>query len=656
MSKNARRIGSGMVLGTAILLMAAGIPAVSQGPGGPPSAAELAAAALNRTIVAGDSWLVEKTTPLDSLIVEPGAAVAAPAGHSLTMSIDGVETNIAPGRYKGKILLTVTDDYPVKFSETLTHHFRQAILLDKDGIVKDKSVVAAAGNYKLEDGVLTGAHIESIGENFNGILVTGGTYTLKNVLLDFAGNGGNDFAGYGAGIMSDGKDTTLIVDGATIRTHGAVRTGVIGNNGSNLIVKNSEISTTGGVLPYDYVSNVTPGMMKDAPWMLGIKGTVRATNVLGDNTTCTYINTSLSSNGWGVLSVDSSQNIFLTAINSSIDLTGTSGYGSYSIGNSTNSFYGSTIHVPTHGLIITGGHGIFASSSAENVAKLNTDLKLHLTPAELASLAPRQTTVNSARFGVMIWGNATVKIADGTVFNTGEAAFLDKGSPAEIDVDGARGAQLNPANGVILQAINNDDPGPVMTDGLMANTGVFHDPVTPPEKIKDFDLTAQHDSDIVAKFTDIVLRGDFYNAVRNQAIGGPMGGGPGPGGPGGVPAPPPRISGMNLVVMLANSKVTGAITAASARHRKDPITPADFQMLGEVTDTPEAAINNGVIVSLTHSTWTVTDTSYLTSLTIDSGSTVVAPQGRKLTMTVNGAEKSISAGTFKGNVTLVVAQ
>ena len=170
MSKNARRIGSGIVLGTAILLMAAGIPAVSQGPGGPPSAAELAAAALNRTIVAGDSWIVDKTTTLESLNVQAGAAIAAPAGHSLTMTVDGVETDVKPGKYKGNIILTVTDEYPVKFSDLLVHHFRQAIFLDKNGVVKDKSVLAAAGNYSLNDGVVTGVHIESIGANFNGAL------------------------------------------------------------------------------------------------------------------------------------------------------------------------------------------------------------------------------------------------------------------------------------------------------------------------------------------------------------------------------------------------------------------------------------------------------------------------------------------------------
>ena len=366
------------MLAAILAASAAWVPRIAaQGPP-PVSAEQKAEAALHRTVVDGDSWIVEQTTELKSLKVESGAALAAPAGHSLTLTVDGIEHDIKPGTYSGRVILTVTDQYTVHFGETLDHHFRQALFIDQNGVVKPRSVLAAAGTYSLTDGVLTGADVRSEGENFNGILVTGGTYTLKNDRVDLEGNGGNDFAGYGAGIMSDGKATTLILDGVSVTSHGAVRTTVIGNNGSNLIVKNSRIAARTGTLPSDYVSNVSPGEMKDAPWMLGIKGNVRATNVLGDNTKCTYINSDLSSDGWGVLSVDQSQNTRLTAVNSRITLAGDAGYGSYSIGNSTNSFYGDTFNVPTHGLIITGGHGVFASSSHENVQRVNQELDLHL--------------------------------------------------------------------------------------------------------------------------------------------------------------------------------------------------------------------------------------------------------------------------------------
>ena len=630
----------------ALALMAYSALALSQAPGWPPMSAEaLAAAALNPTVVAGDSWIVDKTTRLQSLKLEPGAAIAAPAGRSLTLTVDGVETGIKPGKYQGDIVLTVTDPYLVKFSETLTHRLRQALYLDQGGVVEARSVLAGAGPFSLKDGVLTGANIRSVGENFNGIVVAGGHYTLKDVVLDFKGNGGNDFAGYGAGIMSDGKDTTLVLDGARVTTHGAVRTTVIGNNGSHLIVKNSEISARTGELPADYVSNVTPGEMKDAPWMLGISGNVRATNVLGDDTVCTYINSHLSADGWGVLSVDASQNIRLTAINSRIDLTGPSGYGSYVIGNSTNAFYGSTMNVPTHGVILTGGHTVFAASSQENLAALNTSLKLGLSPAELTALKPAQTVVNSARYGVMMWGDATVKITDGTVFNTGEAVFLNKAATAAIEVDGSGGAQLNSRNGILYQAIDNDDPGPVMADGLMVNSGVYREPVTPPAKVLDFDLAAAHKTDMVARFSKIRLKGDFYNAIRNRALGDLF-------GPNGPITTPREISGANLMLDFEASELTGVISSASARHLKSPITAADYDSLGRVVNTPGPAINNGVIVKLGGSTWTVTGASYLTRLTIGVDARVAAPAGRSLTMTVNGVVTPIRTGSYEGAIVL----
>src|SRR5208282_1863333 len=111
-----------------------------------------------------------------------------------------------------------------------------------------------------------------------------GTATLKDARVHFEGPGGNDFAGWGAGILSSGKNTTLIVDNANVYTRGVVRTTVVADKGSNLIVKNSHIEAHEGVQPADYQSNTTPGKMRDVPWMLGLAGNCRATNLLGDNT------------------------------------------------------------------------------------------------------------------------------------------------------------------------------------------------------------------------------------------------------------------------------------------------------------------------------------------------------------------------------------
>ena len=621
--------------------------------------------ALTKSLGEGTNWVLDKTTQLASLSIAKGAGITTSKDHSVTLTVDGVETGIVPGHYQGNIQLTVTDANPVVFAllggaGSLTHPFREALFLDQNGIVAGKSVLAAAGSYALNKGVLSGAKVISVGENFNGIYVTGGHYTIRGATVDLTGNGGNDFAGFGAGIMSTGKDTTLVIDGAKIRTHGAVRTGVVADKGSHLIVKNSDIVARTGVLPADYISNVTPGQMKDVPWMLGLSGNVRATNLLGDDTVATYINSTVSAEGWGVLSIDSSQNTKLTAINSKVSITGRSGYGSYSIGNSVNSFYGTDINTADYGVIITGGNAVFGASSAERLAKLNTELNLGLSAAELAALKPTRTTVNTGRFGVMWHGGGTVKVMDDTIFNTQLTTFLVKGASATISVDGSKGAQLNAKNGVLVQLIDNDDPGPITVNGTMVNKGVYHEPLGVATQIQGFDTSMAHSTDVVGNFSAISLHGDFYNAYRGGAKSGGAPGSTGPGGPGAGPGGPPggvsTPAGKNLVLNFDSAHITGVISSSAAKHAKRTISAADYKLLGEVTNTPEPAVNNGAVVSLTKSVWTVTGTSYLTALVVGEGSSIVAPDGMRLTLTVDGKPRPIKAGAYKGQVELRVAK
>jgi flagellar basal body rod protein FlgF len=124
-----------------------------------------------------------------------------------------------------------------------------------------------------------------------------------------------------------------------------------------------------------------------------------------------------------------------------------------------------------------------------------------------------------------------------------------------------------------------------------------------------------------------------------------------PGGPGGASATP---TGKNLILKFEKSNITGVITASTARHTKDTLTSADYLLVSEVKNTPGAAVNNGVVVALSNSTWTVTGTCYLTSLTIGDGSAVATPKGKKVTMTVDGVAKPIKAGQYKGAIVLSV--
>jgi hypothetical protein len=670
-----------------------------------------------KDVGAGATWIVNETTKLNSLTVAKGGTIKAPEGKSLTMTVDGVETGqkllttmgvltqIEPGAYKGNVVLTVTQTNPVIYQK-ITFPLRQALYLNETGIVNDKSVPAAATYKKQSSSVIDDITIKSTGECFNGIYVAGGSYTLNNVRIDFKGNGRNDFAGYGAAIVGTGTKTRLVLDHADIKAQGTVRTGIIVDGGSNVIVKNSSIKTLNGVLPADYTPSVNTAEMRGG---LGGGGNNRATNLVGTNTRATYINSTIASEGWGALSLDGCTTPKLTVINSKVVNTGNmGGYGTYVIGDAMERFLGSEFNIGSSASVIRGGSVFYGDSTAESVAKLNKDLDLGLTDEELKSIQVKSTTVNSGQFGVSCGGSGSIEVRDGTVFNTKETVFLNKGGTVTITVDGSKGAQLNAGNGIILQMMDDDDPGPTMPAGVFSKP--YIEPDTPSKKDASWDVTAT-DKATKAVFSNIQLKGDFYNSIGwgkmaatstpgagagepdgagapggatgvpdAGAAGGP-GGGPGgsaPGGAGSGPGsavvgpdgsavrpgggeggmPGANAAGANMALTFDNSGITGVISASEAHHAKKTIYMVeDYMLFSKVTNTVHAPINNGVIVSLTnHSTWTVTGTSYLTGLTIDEGSGITALQGYKPTMTVNGVEKTIKAGAYKGNIVITVTK
>jgi hypothetical protein len=185
----------------------------------------------------------------------------------------------------------------------------------------------------------------------------------------------------------------------------------------------------------------------------------------------------------------------------------------------------------------------------------------------------------------------------------------------------------------------------VVVNGVLENAGVYTQPAGEPTRDPSFDVTVAHDTDSVFYFGNIKLDGNFYNGLR----GGPAtsGGGPGPG-----PA-----TGLNLVLNFAASKITGIATATLATHHVGVIDSSNWWELGHVSNVAQAAVNNGVIVSLTdHSTWTVTGRCYLTSLSLDATSTVTGGHGRKVTMTVDGTPTAITpGGSYAGAIVITPA-
>ena len=609
------------------------------------------AAAAVKSVAAGSPWIVQKTTQLRRLTLAPGAVVRAPDGRELTLTVNGVETALQPGTYVGDVVLTPTDAHVVHFDfmdAHLVHRFRQAMYLDENGVVVERSVPAAIRGHRRHGGVITGLKIRSSGDAFNGVVAKGGNHHLMGPVIDLSGAGGDDFAGFGAGVLASGKDTTLVLDGARIRAQGVIRTAVAADHGSRLIVKNSSIETRDGVLPADYEPNVDMGAMLSAPWMLGIAGNNRATNLLGDGTQATFVNSSVKAQNWGALSNDASFNARLTVIGGEVAVTGGSGYGAYSLGGAITRFFGSQIKVPDYGVIVdTGGSTVqLQTSTPDAVAAVNTELGLGLSGADLKALEDRPTTVVAGRSAIMIHESVplpsppTKVLIDGAVLEAGESVILNKGVPADIRVDGSRGTRLTSRKGILVQVMHSDDPGPTPRNGKMLTQGVYLDPAEPPVRIADFDTARAHPTDVQVTFSNIQLTGDLFNGYRD-GVGSKMG----------MATP---ASGRNLVVKLEKAALTGVVSSSAARHPKSAIGSADYQLLGVVSNRPEAAINNGVILELGASSWTVTGTSYLSRLVLDSTSKVTGVGDAPVMMKVNGVQQPMLPGDYQGNVVLTL--
>ena len=75
--------------------------------------------------------------------------------------------------------------------------------------------------------------------------------------------------------------------------------------------------------------------------------------------------------------------------------------------------------------------------------------------------------------------------------------------------------------------------------------------------------------------------------------------------------------------------------------------------LGNIRQWAQPTVNNGVCVSLDKdSVWIVTGTSYITSLTLAEGAQVTAPEGRHLTVTVDGIPTEVKSGSYIGKIVL----
>jgi len=578
----------------------------------------LASAATTKTLDAGSTWVVNETTSLTNLTIADGATIKAPEGYSVTLTVDGVGTAIKPGAYKGKILITVTKEIIVPAGRSEPYIFKTAVYVKDGKYVAEKSVAATVAGGKVTDTSANDIKITSNEEKFNGIMITGDSrYSVRNPKISLTGNGGSDMVGWGAAIASNGN-AEVTIEKANIVTHGCIRTAIFVDDNSTMHVNDSSIEVYNGTLPAGYVFSLggEGGAMMSVPWMLGLTGNVRATNLV-KNGTAYYNNTHIKAQGWGALSTDQCRKGRLYATNCLIE-TVESGYGAFTIDDCIDKFSSCTFNVADMAVISQNGDAVFTDG----------------------------TVVNSRRFGAMFWGeysSGDLTIDKGSVFNTKSTAIQVKGCGVNIVVDNAK---LNPQNGIIIQAMESDDPNQPRDNSLSATPSsgrASSDSGRGSSNSGGISGAGRTSggggsSDVSAAFSNMTLNGDIINGNTTFRA---------------------------MTVNFKNATITGAITTATVKHALGPKgeeitskTPELYHLVGEVNNTYCATNEKyGVNVSLDgKSTWIVGKTSYLTSLTVAEGATIKAPKGDSVTLTVDGVETAIKPGTFKGKIVLKVTK
>ncbi len=614
------------------------------------------------TKIISEPWVVENTCTFDSLTIEPGASITAPEGKYVTLTIDGVGHTIEPGVYTGDVALTVCDNFTrttLRFGEETVSNFHAGAIIDDGKLLKNSSVAAIVCGGTLTDKEANDISIESHEWDFNGFYITGkSNYVINNMNMLLIGDGTDDFVGMGAGVAVTGE-AKVTINNSKIHTEGIGRGTIYAGGNGVVSMNNCDVSTISYVPTEEQLlEGAKTQRMMEPPWAIGLRGNGRTLN-LAENGVLNLDNCHVTSNSWGVLSVDGARVNRMNVKDSLIEITGSNGYGCFCICDDFMFDYKS---LNDYGCIDVIDHSVF------NVPYTATLMSLGNGKVEFKN----GSVVNSGRFGAFIHRNnhGLLQIHEKSVFNTKSSSVVVKGSNLYVEFDDA---VLNPENGTILQLMDNDDVG--------MGPDTFYVPVGIEDERDDRDLTvADPNEDVFVTFSNMEATGNLLNSTTNlMACNRRV-----PWGmdPNSAPPPPPPEDGMtppqipmgpdgkpilrgfegtdlmwakNLDVRLVSAHLTGVISAATAAYGDGitTITKENCEELSNITQTPAKPVNNGVIVTIDgNSTWTVTGRSYITKLTIEAGAAVKGIDGKAVSMTVDGTDTAVEPGVYTGLIEL----
>ena len=553
-----------------------------------------------------------------------------------------------------------------------------ALYVTADGVDDSKSALS-----RIDDGSFGNRNAESIvirdsESGHNGILVTGAEYSVTGanieLLTDADGTDTCDFSGKGAAVAAFGNGAKVTVENSAIHTAGVATMPLFADSGATLSVKKSTLRSDGGTLYREYLNTPSQALMVAPPWILGIMGTSRCLNVMGDGTTVNVTDSDASAGAWAVLSTDNGSNMALNVYNTSVKLLNAdesaaaplqagggqitetldnpytqnygSGYGLFMIGGTKEVIAGSTVCAGTYIAILAGGNALYTNLEAGKTYALTNSAGE--TTEEYTAGADRVTELHSDTFGFMSHqGNNVITLEKGTKLETGYTAFLVKtgysgGQSTTATVDSAEIA----CGGVLIQVMDNDD---TTTGGMMSaddpgntNGGVQNFKTVHSEAEGFRTETADADTSVQTfTFTNGSYTGNIYNASGSDGLKGSIlnvsfGAGASYSGAiastAAIHVTPEGTAERREAGGFALDSAEEA-DAFAAQYQNTEFTINEYYSIGQVANLVNSNGTNIINVTLTDgAVWEVTGTSLIGSLVLEGDSRVIVPDGITLTV------------------------
>ncbi|MCF0229354.1 MAG: hypothetical protein HUJ76_06635 [Parasporobacterium sp.] len=496
------------------------------------------------------------------------------------------------------------------------------------------------------------------------IYFDGAEHTIegKNIIMNTTADGKdtNDFSGLGAAVLTAGAGTKVNIINSNIETTGVAKLAVFTDNGGVTVIKGSTLKTNSGTIYEGYMSTADQAVMVAPPWVLGLGGpacNTRTSNIMGNYSVVATADSTFVAGGWGALSTDSGSNMHMVVANCDVEVID-SGYGAYTIGQSTEDYYGVRENVSTYVNIMTGGVATYASYVGGTVLPveqyagevneygtgINGTVVAEIVSDKVAEGEVVPSVLNSANFGFMCHSNGSdgwniVNVLEGTEVNTGDAIFLVKKVNSIFNVDGA---VLNSANGTILQIIDNDDDyvgldmaatwgedngyGHANGSHMPTFNSTFHEEAGYANEWAVNETPVENNWTSELNITNANVVGDVWNSS------------------GYVGSNPATTLTVNIG---EGASLTGLISAGAFSHviKDAKVNDGDWSeaaALGHVTNIVNSNGKNIVNVNVAAgAVWNVTADCAIDALTVAEGGQVVVAEG--VTLTVAGAPYDAAA-------------